>query len=33
VDIGGHPPVFQLDYFGSFHVSTYFCTSRVILGP
>ena len=23
----------QLDYFGSFHVNTSFCTSRVVLGP
>jgi hypothetical protein len=25
--------LFQLAYFGSFHVSTSFCTSRAILGP
>jgi hypothetical protein len=24
--------LFQLAYFGSFHVNTYFCTSRVVLG-
>jgi hypothetical protein len=24
--------LFQLDYFGIFHVSTYLCTSRVVLG-
>jgi hypothetical protein len=28
--VAGH--LFQLDYFGSFHVSTSFCTSRAILG-
>jgi hypothetical protein len=25
--------LFQLAYFGIFHVITYFCTSRVIVGP
>jgi hypothetical protein len=25
--------LFQLDYFGIFHASTYFCTFRVVLGP